>query len=79
MRMSHREAFDTLRGAGVGVNVHYIPVYRQPYYEKLGLRRPDYPEAERYYAEAISLPLFPGLSEPLQDRVVTALREACRS
>jgi UDP-4-amino-4,6-dideoxy-N-acetyl-beta-L-altrosamine transaminase len=77
MRRSHREAFDALRAAGIGVNVHYIPVYRQPYYEKLGLRRAGYPEAERYYAEAISLPLFPGLSEPMQDLVIAALREAC--
>ncbi len=77
IRRSHLEVFEAMRAAGVGVNMHYIPVHRQPYYEKLGLRRADYPEAERYYAEAITLPLFPGLTNGLQDRVVDTLREAC--
>jgi UDP-4-amino-4,6-dideoxy-N-acetyl-beta-L-altrosamine transaminase len=73
---THREVFEALRAAGIGVNLHYIPVYRQPYYERMGFTPADFPEAERYYAEAISLPMYPGLTEAQQDRVVAALREA---
>ena len=74
---THRDVFDALRAAGIGVNLHYIPVYRQPYYERMGFRPGDFPEAERYYAEAISLPMFPGLTDHQQDTVVAALRAAC--
>jgi UDP-4-amino-4,6-dideoxy-N-acetyl-beta-L-altrosamine transaminase len=76
---THRQVFDALRAAGIGVNLHYIPVYRQPYYERLGFKPTDFPEAERYYAEAISLPMFPALTEAQQNRVVAALREALRA
>jgi dTDP-4-amino-4,6-dideoxygalactose transaminase len=72
--MSHRQVFDGLRTAGVGVNLHYIPVYLQPYYERLGFKAAHCREAERYYAESISLPMYPGLTESDQDRVVIALR-----
>lgn len=72
----HRQVFEELRAAGIGVNLHYIPVCRQPYYEKMGFREGCCPEAERYYAEAISLPMYPGLTEVQQDQVVAALREA---
>lgn len=73
---SHRDAFERLRAAGVGVNLHYIPIYRQPYYQRLGFDRGMFPEAERYYAEAITLPMFPGLTDAQQDTVVDALRKA---
>jgi UDP-4-amino-4,6-dideoxy-N-acetyl-beta-L-altrosamine transaminase len=76
MRRSHREVFDALRAKGIGVNLHYIPVYRQPYYERMGFQPADFPEAERYYAEAISLPMFPALSDADQQRVVDKLAEA---
>lgn len=59
---SRREAFDFLRSKGLGVNVHYIPVHMQPYYQDLGFKVGQFPEAERYYSEAITLPLFPQLS-----------------
>ena len=68
--------FERLREAGIGVNVHYIPVHLQPYYRAMGFEPGDYPEAERYYAEAISLPLYPTMSEAQQDQVVAALRSA---
>lgn len=68
--------FESLREAGIGVNVHYIPVHLQPYYRAMGFEPGDYPEAERYYAEAISLPLYPTMSEAQQDQVVAALRSA---
>lgn len=72
---THLQAFEALRQAGIGVNLHYIPVYRQPYYEGLGFKAGHCPEAECYYAEAISLPMYPGLTDAQQDRVVTALQE----
>lgn len=73
---SHREIFESLRDQGVGVNVHYIPVHLQPFYERLGFRPGDFPQAERYYAEAISLPMFQTMTEEQQDSVVAALKKA---
>jgi len=70
-----RDAFDRLRIAGYGVNVHYIPIHLQPYYRALGFGPGMYPNAEAYYADALSLPLFPGLRQTEQDRVVAILRE----
>ena len=58
------------------MNVHYIPVHRQPYYEALGFRAGQFPNAERYYAGAISLPMFPTLTETDQDTVIRALGAA---
>jgi len=71
-----REVFERMRAAGIGVNVHYIPVHLQPYYRDLGFREGDFPNAERYYRRAITLPLHPGLTHAQQDRVVAALGEA---
>lgn len=79
IRKTQREVFEALRTAGIGVNVHYIPVYRQPYYEGLGFRAGYCPEAERYYAEAISLPMYPGLALAQQDRIVSLLNEVIRT
>jgi UDP-4-amino-4,6-dideoxy-N-acetyl-beta-L-altrosamine transaminase len=71
-----REVFERMRAAAIGVNVHYIPVHLQPYYRDLGFREGDFPNAERYYRRAITLPLHPALTHAEQDRVVAALREA---
>lgn len=71
-------AFARLRQAGIGVNVHYIPVHTQPYYRRLGFAAGMYPAAEHYYRHAISLPLFVGLGDDDIARVVSALREALR-
>lgn len=73
---THRQVFESLRTLGIGVNLHYIPVYRQPYYESLGFGQGYCPESEQYYAEAISLPMYPELSVEQQMRVVDALRES---
>jgi UDP-4-amino-4,6-dideoxy-N-acetyl-beta-L-altrosamine transaminase len=73
---SRREIFESMRARGVGVNVHYIPVHTQPYYQDMGFAAGDFPEAERYYAGALSLPIYPGLSIDDQDRVVHSLEEA---
>lgn len=73
---SHLEVFQNLRAAGVGVNLHYIPVHTQPYYQSLGFKSGDYPQAEQYYREAISLPMYQSLSDEQQDQVVAALGQA---
>ena len=73
---THRQVYDSLRAAGILVNLHYIPVYRQPYYEQMGFKAGYCPEAERYHREVISLPMYPALSEAEQDQVLAALRHA---
>lgn len=73
IKLSHREVFDALRENGIGVNLHYIPVHTQPYYQAQGHRLGDYPESERYYQEAISLPMFHAMTEQQQDEVVQVL------
>jgi len=72
---SHTQVFDELRQKGLGVNLHYIPVHIQPYYEKMGFSRGDFPEAEKYYSRAISIPIFQGLTIEIQDEVVNALKK----
>lgn len=72
---SHAEVFSALRERGIGVNLHYIPVHKQPYYRRFGFGAGDFPESEQYYREAISLPLFFTLSEAQQDQVAQALQE----
>lgn len=75
---SRAQVFAALRAAGIGVNVHYIPIHTQPFYRRLGFAPGDFPVAEAYYAGAISLPLFPDLSDAEQDRVVAVLTAALR-
>lgn len=71
----HRAVFDGMRAAGINVNLHYIPIHLQPYYRDLGFADGDFPEAERYYRQAITLPLYPDLGEAQQDRVVAVFAE----
>lgn len=77
--VGRRAVFESLRAAGIGVNLHYIPIYRQPYYVGMGFDPSRFPAAERYYSRAISLPMYPTLSEAEQDRVVEALGRALAS
>lgn len=65
--------FAAMRAARIGVNVHYIPIHTQPYYERLGFKTDDFPASVRYFRRALSIPLFPQLSHPDQDRVVEVL------
>ncbi|WP_071057837.1 UDP-4-amino-4,6-dideoxy-N-acetyl-beta-L-altrosamine transaminase [Pelistega sp. MC2] len=76
IKRTHKQVFERLRELGVGVNLHYIPVHTQPYYQTLGFKEGSFPEAEKYYTEAISLPMFHTLSFEQQDTVVEALRKA---
>ena len=70
------EVFQRMRAAGIGVNVHYIPIHTQPYYTRLGFRHGDFPMSEQYYSRAISIPLFPALTEAQQGTVARVLTEA---
>ncbi len=70
---TRREVFESLRAQGIGVNVHYIPVHLQPDYARLGFTPGMFPEAERYYEEAITLPMFPAMKDSDVDRVRSAL------
>jgi UDP-4-amino-4,6-dideoxy-N-acetyl-beta-L-altrosamine transaminase len=69
----HLNVFKALRTEGIGVNLHYIPVHLQPFYLAMGFAPGQYPVSESYYAEAISIPLYYGLSDEKQDQVVDAL------
>jgi UDP-4-amino-4,6-dideoxy-N-acetyl-beta-L-altrosamine transaminase len=75
IRLSRSDVFRALRAEGIGVNVHYIPVYRHPYYARMGFNPGDFPEAERYYAGALSLPMFPTLTGEQQQAVIEALSD----
>lgn len=75
LNQSRREVFEALRSAGIGVQVHYIPVHLQPYYRRFGFKEGDFPEAERYYASALTLPLFAAMTDAEQDTVVDCLRD----
>ena len=68
--LTHKQVFDALRENGIGVNLHYIPVHTQPYYQAIGYSEGNFPESESYYQEAISLPMFHGMTEDQQDTVV---------
>lgn len=76
LQRSHRQVFESLREQDIGVNLHYIPVHTQPYYQRMGFEVGNFPLAESYYCEAISLPMFQTMSEQQQDTVVAALRKA---
>jgi UDP-4-amino-4,6-dideoxy-N-acetyl-beta-L-altrosamine transaminase len=76
--LSHLDTFTALREREIGVNLHYIPVHLQPFYRDLGFGPGDFPAAERYYAEAISLPIYPDLSTADQETVISVLQELLR-
>jgi dTDP-4-amino-4,6-dideoxygalactose transaminase len=76
---THQQVFVALREKGIGVNLHYIPVYTQPFYQALGFELGQFPKAEQYYNEAITLPLFPAMNNDEQNEVVTSLQEILQS
>jgi len=76
IKKTQRQIYDELQLAGINVNLHYIPVYRQPYYELMGFKKGYCPEAEQYHREALSIPMYPSMSEIDQDKVISALYEA---
>jgi UDP-4-amino-4,6-dideoxy-N-acetyl-beta-L-altrosamine transaminase len=72
-RTRRREVFDALRQRGIGVNLHYLPVHLQPYYRALGFTEGQFPESEAYAREAITLPLYPAMTDEAQEQVIAAL------
>lgn len=72
---THRQVFEALRQRNIGVNLHYMPVHLQPYYRELGFTQGQYPEAEVHGESAITLPLYPALTDHEQDQVAMALRD----
>jgi len=75
IKLTHKECFEQLREKGIGVNLHYIPVHTQPYYKGLGFVVGQFMESEKYYTDAISIPLFHTMTEAQQDEVVSVLTE----
>jgi UDP-4-amino-4,6-dideoxy-N-acetyl-beta-L-altrosamine transaminase len=75
LTQTHRQVFEALRDQGIGVNLHYIPVHTQPHYQRMGFKPADFPEAQNYYAQAITLPIYQTLTEEEQDRVVAVLEQ----
>jgi UDP-4-amino-4,6-dideoxy-N-acetyl-beta-L-altrosamine transaminase len=73
---TYRQVYAAMQAAGVQVNLHYIPVYRQPYYEIMGFAPGYCPQAEDYYAQALSLPLYPRLTQAQQDSIINILKKA---
>ena len=78
VKKTRKEVFDVLRAANIGVNVHYIPVHLQPYYQDIGFKKGDFPVAEQYYASAITLPLYPELSDIELEYIVSTLKDAIK-
>ena len=76
IQKTHRQVFESLREQGIGVNLHYIPVHMQPHYEHMGFEPADFPQAQVYYKEAISIPMFQTMTDEQQDEVIAALRIA---
>jgi dTDP-4-amino-4,6-dideoxygalactose transaminase len=75
LQKSRREIFDELRNRGIQVHVHYMPVYRQPYYRRLGFKKGICPQAEQYYEAALTLPLHFSLTDAEQEYVAEQLGE----
>ena len=75
VRKTKQQIFADMRGKGIALNLHYIPVHTQPYYEALGFRAEDCPAAVEYYREALTLPLYPCMTDAEQEMVARALRE----
>ena len=75
-KINRRQVYDVMRAADIGVNVHYMPVHLQPYYKNLGFTENSFPVAESHGMQALSLPLFPGLTKENQDFVISTLAKA---
>ncbi len=73
---THRHVFETLRANDIMVNLHYIPVHTQPHYQQMGFTQGDYPQAEQYYREAISIPMHVTLTDDELQFVANSLRDA---
>ena len=75
IKKSHLDVFNELRKNNIGVQIHYIPIPMQPYYEEMGFDMMNFPNSIKYYEEAITIPLYPLMSEEEQDQVISSLRK----
>jgi dTDP-4-amino-4,6-dideoxygalactose transaminase len=75
INLSHKDLYLEMKKAGIGVNLHYIPIYRHPYYEKLGFLPGYCPEAEKYFQDAITIPLYPDLTQNEQEFIIDTLHK----
>jgi UDP-4-amino-4,6-dideoxy-N-acetyl-beta-L-altrosamine transaminase len=73
IKKTQRQVYDAIQSAGINVNLHYIPVHRQPYYEAMGFKAGYCPEGEQYHREALSIPMYPGLTDLEQNKVVRVI------
>lgn len=78
IKYNHKEVFEALRARGISVNLHYIPIYSQPYYQMLGFKADYCFEAEQYYKEAISIPLYPTMTYDQQNKVIKVLEQVLK-
>ena len=78
INITHKEFFEKMRNEGILVNLHYMPVYFHPYYKKLGFKKGLCPEAERYYSDAVSIPMFPTLKNEDQEKVIDVIHSLLR-
>jgi len=79
LKGGHNKVYQAMQAQNIGVNLHYIPVHLQPYYKRMGFKPGDFPEAEAYYSEAITIPMYPKMTEAQQDHVISALEKALAS
>ena len=79
LKLDHLKFFQGLIAANINVNLHYIPIYRHPFYQQFGYKVEHFPEAEEYYSQAISLPMFPTLRQNQQEHVVDTIKKLCIS
>jgi dTDP-4-amino-4,6-dideoxygalactose transaminase len=73
-KKTHKEIFNYLRNEGIGVNLHYIPIYKHPYYQNIGFKDYRLPNSEEYYSKAMSIPMYPMLSNKKQDIIINKLK-----
>ena len=78
VKKTKKQIFAEMKAKGVCLNLHYIPVHTQPYYQNLGFKHGDFPVSEKYYEEAFTLPLYYSLTDEQQDCVVSALKEVLK-
>jgi dTDP-4-amino-4,6-dideoxygalactose transaminase len=75
IKKSHRQIFKEIYSKGILVNLHYIPIYRHPFYKSMGFELNNFPEAESYFSQAISIPIYPAMTTSDQDRVIEVLHQ----
>ena len=78
LKSTRKEIFEALRKNSIGVNIHYIPVHTQSYYENMGFKKGDFPNAESYYESVISIPLFYAMTFEQQDQVIAVLEKVLK-